>query len=209
MKSFQARMYVEDGMATIEFDIEMMGKADQEFNPYFGFMLSTPVATPEEKEKYSMPEKPPVLLGLFDVDTMKHSGEMLSQINNEPFSTIKKETIKFLELYIEGKNCEKHNYIFPPGVKPTEIPLNDKQIQNGDRWDVFVKNPVTGETVKHSSLRSTENDAEIIAEAKQNLEAVRNDEMPKEHPDGTTGHEWEMTYDEDDNEITKPYKKED
>ena len=61
--------------------------------------------------------------------------------------------------------------------------------------------------MKHSSLRSTENDAEIIAEAKQNLEAVRNDEMPKEHPDGTAGHEWEMTYDEDGNEITKPYKK--
>ena len=34
MKSFQAKMYVEDGMATIEFDIEMMGEADQEFNPY-------------------------------------------------------------------------------------------------------------------------------------------------------------------------------
>jgi len=63
--------------------------------------------------------------------------------------------------------------------------------------------------VKQSSLRSTENDAEIIEEAKQNLEAVRNDKMPEEHADGTAGHEWEMTYDEDDNEIVKPYKKED
>ena len=206
MKSFQAKMYVEDGMATIEFDIEMMGEADQEFSPYFGFMLSTPVANPEEKEKYSMPEKPPVLLGLFDVDTMKHSGEMLSQINNEPFSTIKKETIKFLELYIEGKNCEKHNYIFPPGVKPTV--MNDKQIQNGDKWDVFAKSPVTGETVRQSSPRSTENEAEIIADAKQNLEAVRNDEMPKENPDGTSGHEWIQTYDEEGNEVVKPKKKE-
>ena len=206
MKSFQAKMYVEDGMATMEFDIEMMGEADQEFSPYFGFMLSTPEPTPEEKEKYSTPEKPPVLLGIFDVDTMKTAGEMLSQINNESFSVIKEETIKFLELYIEGKVCEKHNYIFPPGVKPTV--MNDKQIQNGDRWDVFAKSPVTGKTVQQSSPRSTENEAEIIADAKQNLEAVRNDEMPKENPDGTSGHEWIQTYDEEGNEVVKPKKKE-
>jgi hypothetical protein len=131
---------------------------------------------------------------------------MLSQINNESFSVIKEETIKFLELYIEGKICEKHNYIFPPGVKPTV--MNDKQIQNGDKWDVFAKSPVTGETVRQSSPRSTENDAEIIVEAKQNLEAVRNDEMPEEHADGTAGHEWEMTYDEEGNEVVKPKKKE-
>ena len=207
MKSFQARMYVEDGMATIEFDIEMMGEADQEFSPYFGFMLSTPVATPEEKEKYSMPEKPPVLLGLFDVDTMKHSGEMLSQINNEPFSTIKKETIKFLELYIEGKECVKQNFIFPPGVQRTV--LNDKSIRNGDKWDVVGTNPDTGEeTQKRTYPISTENEAEIIAEVKQVLEAVRNNEKPREYSDGTPWPEWELGKDEEGNEAVRP-KKED
>ena len=210
MKSFQAKMYIEDGMATTEFDIHVLGtEIEEELEPHYAFMVRTVYPTPEEREKDSMSEKNQVLIGIYNLDTMLQSGEMLSEMNDEPISAIKEETIKFLELYIEGKNCEKHNYIFPPGVKPTEIPLNKKQIQNGDRWDVFVKNPATGETVKQSSLRSTENDAEIIAEAKQNLEAVRNDEMPKEHPDGTAGHEWEMTYDEDGNEITKPYKKED
>ena len=86
--------------------------------------------------------------------------------------------------------------------------MNDKQIQNGDRWDVFAKSPVTGKTVQQSSPRSTENEAEIIADAKQNLEAVRNDEMPKENPDGTPGHEWIQTYDEEGNEVVKPKKKE-
>lgn len=208
MKSFQAKMYVEDGMATMDFDIHVLGtETDEELMPYFGFMLSTPEPTDEEREKYSMPEKPPVFLGVFDVDTMKHSGEMLSKINNEPFSVIKEETIKFLELYIEGKVCEKHNFIFPPGVKRTV--MNDKHVQNGDKWDVFGVNPDTGDTANYSYPRSAENEAEIIAEAKQNLEAVRNDEMPKKHPDGTPGQDWSVTYDKDGDEIVRPYKKED
>ena len=207
MKSFQAKMYVEDGMATMEFDIEMMGEADQEFSPYFGFMLSTPEPTPEEREKYSTPEKPPVLLGIFDVDTMKTAGEMLSQINNESFSVIKEETIKFLELYIEGKECVKQNFIFPPGVQRTV--LNDKRIRNGDKWEVVGTNPDTGEeTQKRTYPISTENEAEIIAEVKQVLEAVRNNEKPREYQDGTPWPEWELRKDEEGNEAVKP-KKED
>ena len=37
MKSFQARMYVEDGMATIEFDIELTGQEDKEVAPVWEF----------------------------------------------------------------------------------------------------------------------------------------------------------------------------
>tara|TARA_B110000014_G_C20065642_1_gene555352 strand:- start:658 stop:1281 length:624 start_codon:yes stop_codon:yes gene_type:complete len=207
MKSFHARMYIEDGMATTEFDIEAIGEADQELIPYWGFMLTTPILTPEEREKYSMPQGNPVFLQIFDVDTMKTSGSMSSFLTNKKLDVIKEETIKFLELYIDGKICEKHNYIFPPGVKTTV--LNDKQIRNGDKWEVFAKNPETGETVHQVYSRPTENDDEMLAEVKQNLEAVRNDKIPKRHPDGTTGKDWSVTYDKDGNEIVKPHKKED
>lgn len=209
MKSFQAKMYIEDELATIEFDIEMMGEADQEFGPYFGFVLYELKLTSEEKDEWKKQEgheKIPVFLGIFDADTMKISGEMLSKINDESLPTIKEETIKFLELYLDGKICEKHNYVFPVGVNPTV--LNDKHVQNGDKWEVFAKNRETGKYEKQSITRSTENDEEDIAEIKQNLEAVRNDEMPKVHPDGSSGQNWIQTHDEEGNVIVKPEEKE-
>ena len=208
MKSFQAKMYIEDGMATTEFDIHVLGTDGlEELEPNYAFMVRTVYPTPEEREKYSMSEKNQVLIGIYNLDTMLQSGEMLSEMNDEPVSAIKEETIKFLELYIEGKECVKQNFIFPPGVERTV--LNDKRIRNGDKWDVVGTNPDTGEeTQKRTYPISTENEAEIIAEVKQLLEAVRNNEKPREYPDGTPWPEWELGKDEEGNEAVRP-KKED
>ena len=37
MKSFKAKLYIEDNLATIEFDVTMKGKYDEDYTPGWNF----------------------------------------------------------------------------------------------------------------------------------------------------------------------------
>ena len=118
MKSFKAKMYVEDGMATIEFDIELTGQEDKQVAPVWAF------AYPDD----------PSSIYIYDASSedKKIVGTMLSEINNETTEAIRKETAKFLILYMEGKICEKHNY------KIGEKEIKGIHIKIKDTWQMFL-----------------------------------------------------------------------
>ena len=113
MKSFEAKLYIEDNLATIEFDVMMKGKydVDSEIRWNFGVIQA------------GLKDKPPLcILSVFDQDIMKMCGEILSPNNvritfqNAPMA--REISLKFLDLYIEGKWCLIFNHIYPKGVSP-------------------------------------------------------------------------------------------
>ena len=100
MKSFEAKLYIEDNLATIEFDIMMKGKYDTQslIGWEFGIIQVT------WKTKSSV-----CVLSVYDRDDVKMVGKILSSnhvnvtFQNSPLA--REISLKFLDLYIEGKWC--------------------------------------------------------------------------------------------------------
>ena len=113
MKSFEAKLYIEDNLATIEFDIMMKGKYDVQslIDWDFGVIRVT------FKKKSSV-----CILSVYNRDDMKMVGEILSpnyvriSFQNTPMA--REISLKFLDLYMEGKWCLIFNHIYPEGVSP-------------------------------------------------------------------------------------------
>ena len=113
MESFSAKMYIKDNLATIEFDVTMKGKydVDSEIKWNFGVIQA------------GLKDKPPLcILSVYDKDVMKMCGEILSPnyvritFQNTPMA--REISLKFLDLYMEGKWCLIFNHIYPEGVSP-------------------------------------------------------------------------------------------
>ena len=111
MKSFEAKLYIEDNLATIEFDIMMKGKYDVQSSIGWDFG----VIRVTFKKKSSV-----CVLSVYDRDDVKMVGKILSSnhvnvtFQNPPLA--REISLKFLDLYIEGKWCLIFNYIYPEGT---------------------------------------------------------------------------------------------
>ena len=110
MKSFEAKLYIEDNLATIEFDIMMKGKYDVQSSINWDFAVI----------QVTVPIKSSVcVLSVYNRDDVKMVGKILSSnhvnvtFQNSPLA--REISLKFLDLYIEGKWCLIFNYIYPEG----------------------------------------------------------------------------------------------
>ncbi len=50
MKSFEAKLYIEDNLATIEFDVMMKGKYDEDYTPDWNFGIIENKWIPKKKK---------------------------------------------------------------------------------------------------------------------------------------------------------------
>ena len=135
MKSFEAKLYIEDNLATIEFDIMMKGKYDTQslIGWEFGIIQVT------WKTKSSV-----CVLSVYDRDDVKMVGKILSSnhvnvtLQNPPLA--REISLKFLDLYIEGKWCLIFNYIYPEGSFDSVDP-DSKEVISFDGPDDIDKDP--------------------------------------------------------------------
>ena len=135
MKSFEAKLYIEDNLATIEFDIMMKGKYDTQslIGWEFGIIQVT------WKTKSSV-----CILSVYDRDDVKMVGKILSSnhvnvtFQNPPLA--REISLKFLDLYIEGKWCLIFNYIYPEGTFDSVAKQVDKEVLSLPGSDDFDKN---------------------------------------------------------------------
>jgi len=134
---FVAKLYIEDNLATIEFDVTMKGKydVDSEIKWNFGVIQA------------GLKDKPPLcILSVYDKDVMKMCGEILSPnyvritFQNAPMA--REISLKFLDLYIAGKWCLKFNYIYPEGISPFDRKFlfdNKISIDDMDKFSTEVE----------------------------------------------------------------------
>ncbi len=135
MKSFKAKLYIEDNLATIEFDVTMKGKydVDSEIKWNFGVIQA------------GLKDKPPLcILSVYDQDVMKMCGEILSpnyvRITFQNALMAREISLKFLDLYIEGKWCLIFNYIYPEGSFDSVDP-DSEEVLSFDGPDDIDKDP--------------------------------------------------------------------
>ena len=135
MKSFEAKLYIEDNLATIEFDIMMKGKYDVQSSIGWDFG----VIRVTFKKKSSV-----CVLSVYDRDDVKMVGKILSSnhvnvtFQNPPLA--REISLKFLDLYIEGKWCLIFNYIYPEGTFDSVDP-DSKEVISFDGVDDIDKDP--------------------------------------------------------------------
>ena len=135
MKSFEAKLYIEDNLATIEFDIMMKGKYDVQSLIYWDFA----VIRVTWKTKSSV-----CVLSVYDRDDVKMIGKILSSnhvnvtFQNPPLA--REISLKFLDLYMEGKWCLIFNYIYPEGTFDSVDP-DSKEVISFDGVDDIDKDP--------------------------------------------------------------------
>ena len=135
MKSFEAKLYIEDNLATIEFDIMMKGKYDVQSLIYWDFA----VIRVTWKTKSSV-----CVLSVDDRDDVKMIGKILSSnhvnvtFQNPPLA--REISLKFLDLYMEGKWCLIFNYIYPEGTFDSVDP-DSKEVISFDGVDDIDKDP--------------------------------------------------------------------
>ena len=135
MKSFEAKLYIEDNLATIEFDIMMKGKYDVQSLIDWDFAIM----------RVTWKTKSPVcVLSVYNQDDMEMVGKILSSNHvNVTFqnpSLAKEISLKFLDLYMEGKWCLIFNYIYPEGTFDSVDP-DSKEVISFDGVDDIDKDP--------------------------------------------------------------------
>jgi len=135
MKSFEAKLYIEDNLATIEFDIMMKGKYDVQSLIDWDFAIIRVTF----KKKSSV-----CVLSVYNRDDMKMVGKILSSnhvnvtFQNPPLA--REISLKFLDLYMEGKWCLIFNYIYPEGTFDSVDP-DSKEVISFDGVDDIDKDP--------------------------------------------------------------------
>ena len=161
MKSFKAKLYIEDNLATIEFDVTMKGKYDEDYTPGWNFGIVQHPALPLSQ---TVP-RTRLTLSVYNEDDMMMVGEIFQTDNHgnlrmlitgssmdprtdkEQSDTIQEEnlakeiSLQFLDLWLKGKQCIKYNYIYPRD-EPTNPPLPIKHIRKEDLW---TKKELVGE----------------------------------------------------------------
>ena len=204
MKSFQAKMYIEEDLATIEFGIQMTGGEDpndnDEFLPLWDFTL---VKMGSDEDFHAFAEKQmgktheevaklyptsPVLLGIYDADSMNGVGQMTAMDQDDKdFNAVQEETLKFLELYIEGRQCMKYNYIYPPNPKITRkiFAPDQKFVINKNSEDLFVKRPGNNKFGFWKRIPHKPFTQEALDELNQTKQAIQQQQIPTEYADGT------------------------
>ena len=157
MKSFKAKLYIEDNLATIEFDVTMKGEYDEDYTPGWDFGIIEHKWIPEKKELSQTVPSTRLVLSIYNQDDMKMAGEIFQTDNHgvlhmlitsssmdpethqeemvqeENLAKCKEISLQFLDLWLKGKQCIKYNYIYPHD-EPTNLPLPLKHIRKEDLW---------------------------------------------------------------------------
>ena len=76
MKSFKAKLYIEDNLATIEFDVMMKGKYDEDYTPGWNFGIVEHNWIPEKKELSQTAPRTRLTLSVYNEDDMMMVGEI-------------------------------------------------------------------------------------------------------------------------------------
>ena len=200
MKSFKAKLYIEDNLATIEFDVTMKGKYDEDYTPGWDFGM---ICHEPEKKELSQT----LVLSIYNKDDMKMVGEIFQTDNHgvlhmlitgttmepethqeemvqeENQAKAKEISLQFLDLWLKGKKCIKYNFIYNY-AEPTHPPLPLKHIRKGNYWEVYIKKPGETEFVYHDRYVE-EDDSESMVEMKDVYEQIKHDKLSETYPDGT------------------------
>jgi len=167
MKSFEAKLYIEDNLATIEFDVMMKGKYDEDYTPDWNFGIIENKWIPKKKKLSQTAPRTRLGLSVYNKDDMMMVGEifqtdykgdlhMIITSNSmdpkageateeeliQEENLAKEISLQFLDLWLKGKQCIKYNYIYPRD-EPTNPPLPIKHIRKEDLW---TKKDVMGTT---------------------------------------------------------------
>ena len=207
MKSFKAKLYIEDNLATIEFDVTMKGKYDEGYTPGWDFGIIEHKWIPEKKELSQTVPSTRLVLSIYNRDDMKMAGEIFQTDNHgvlhmlitsssmdpethqeevvqeENLAKCKEISLQFLDLWLKGKKCIKYNYIYNY-AEPTHPPLPLKHIRKGNYWDVYVKKPGETEFVYHDRYVE-EDDSESMVEMKDVYEQIKHNKLSLTYPDGS------------------------
>ena len=157
MKSFEAKLYIEDNLATIEFDVMMKGEYDEDYTPGWNFGIVESKWIPKKKKLSQTVPPTRLTLSVYNEDDMMMVGEIFQTDNHgdlrmlitgsrmdprtdkEQSDTIQEEnlakeiSLQFLDLWLKGKRCIKYNYIYNYD-EPTDLPLPQKHIRKKDLW---------------------------------------------------------------------------
>jgi len=167
MKSFEAKLYIEDNLATIEFDVMMKGKYDEDYTPDWNFGIIENKWIPKKKKLSQTAPRTRLGLSVYNKDDMMMVGEifqtdykgdlhMIITSNSmdpkageateeeliQEENLAKEISLQFLDLWLKGKQCIKYNYIYPHD-EPTHLPLPQKHIRKEVPW---TKKDVVGTT---------------------------------------------------------------
>ena len=158
MKSFESKLYIEDNLATIEFDVMMKGEYDEDYTPGWNFGIIENKWIPEKKELSQTAPRTHLALSVYNKDNMMMVGEIFQTDNHGDLRMLitsssmdpkaveateeeliqeenlaKEISLQFLDLWLKGKQCIKYNYIYPHD-EPTNPPLPQKHIRKEDLW---------------------------------------------------------------------------
>jgi len=166
MKSFKAKLYIEDNLATIEFDVMMKGEYDEDYTPGWEFGIIKNEWIPKKKKLSQTVPRTRLALSVYNKDDMMMVGEIFQTDNHGDLRMLitsssmdpkageateeeliqeenlaKEISLQFLDLWLKGKQCIKYNYIYPRD-EPTNPPLPIKHIRKEDLW---TKKELVGE----------------------------------------------------------------
>ena len=202
MKSFKAKLYIEDNLATIEFDVMMKGKYDEDYTPGWNFGIvqhpALPLSQTVPRTRLTLSvynEDDMMMVGeIFQTDnhgvlhmlitgtTMEPETHQEEMVQEENIAKAKEISLQFLDLWLKGKKCIKYNFIYNY-AEPTHPPLPLKHIRKGNYWEVYVKKPGETEFVYHDRYME-EDDSESMVEMKDVYEQIKHDKLSETYPDG-------------------------
>jgi hypothetical protein len=124
MKSFKVKMSIQNGIPTLEYDVQMIGEYDREGECMGDFVMMQDAKSSE------------CVLGYFNADNLEVVGQMDSR----------EESLEFLDLYIKNMNFQKiFKYLYPDGKE--RIPKHTWK-QDGDKSICFVNRKKVAEDSK-------------------------------------------------------------
>ena len=207
MKSFEAKLYIEDNLATIEFDVMMKGEYDEDYTPGWNFGIIENKWMAGERLSQTAP-RTHLALSVYNKDNMMMVGEIFQTDNHGDLRMLitsssmdpkaveateeeliqeenlaKEISLQFLDLWLKGKQCIKYNYIYPRD-EPTNLPLPLKHIRKGNYWEVYIKKPGETEFVYHDRYVE-EDDSESMVEMKDVYEQIKHNKLSLTYPDGS------------------------
>ena len=199
MKSFKAKLYIEDNLATIEFDVTMKGKYD--VDPDCGWNFGIINHGWKRKKGGKIGDVPPTLLSLsiYNEDDMRMVGEIVPTHQNADYQKGKKSyedyimtreiSLQFLDLWLKGKECQKYNFIYKD-IADGKPPISPhKYIRRGNYWHVYVKKfgekEFTYVVEDNRAIQEGIYSEESMVEMKDVYEQIKHNKLSATYPDGT------------------------
>jgi len=206
-------MYIEDNLATIEFDVTMKGKYDEDYTIGWNFGIIDHGW--KRKKGSSIGAVPPTLLSLsiYNEDNMRMVGEIVPTHQNADYQKDKKSyeeyimareiSLQFLDLWLKGKECHKYNFIYKD-IADGKPPISPhKYIRRGNYWHVYVKKfgekEFTYVVEDNRAIQEGIYSEESMVEMKDVYEQIKHNKLSPTYPDGTPARTVQAERDENGN----------